>query len=123
MRPTPRHIEISPQCGLYPMPSLCRCPWAALEWFRAFAIHSVSTCRPLRLREVRRLHIPSSFAVNAGLRQGVNDSALPTFPQSASRGGGHFGALLRFTCVTTCRVVCPPGGSDPASVLGQQIGR
>src|SRR6266581_4457185 len=48
--------------------------------FRAFADHSVSTCRPLRLREVRRLRAPSSFTVNAGLRQGVSDSALPTFP-------------------------------------------
>jgi hypothetical protein len=28
----------------------------------------------------------------------------------------HFGALLRFTCATTCRVVCPPGGSDRASL-------
>jgi len=51
------------------------------DWFRAFAAHSFSTCRPLRLRGVRRLYAPSSFTANAGLRPFSTDSALPKSPQ------------------------------------------
>ena len=60
---------------------------------------------------LRRQRWPSS----RGKRLGTSNIPTIRFPW-----GGHFGALLRFTCVTTCRVVCPPGGSDPASVLGQR---
>jgi hypothetical protein len=47
IRPTRGHIAISPHGGLYAMPSLCGSAEATPEWFRAFAAHSVLTCRPL----------------------------------------------------------------------------
>src|SRR5215831_18097822 len=47
IRPTRGHIAISPQSGLYAMPSLCGSASATRERFRAFAAHSVLTCRPL----------------------------------------------------------------------------
>jgi hypothetical protein len=63
-------------------------------WSAKARNHSVSTCRPLRLREVRRLQAPSSFAVDAGLRQSVSDSALPTFPTIRFPWGGLFRSLV-----------------------------
>ena len=86
IRPTRRHIAISPHSGLYAMPSLCGSAEATREWIRAFADHSVLTCRPLRPRGVRRRSVPGSD-VDIGLRRLVTGSALPTFPQSVSRGG------------------------------------
>jgi hypothetical protein len=86
MRPTCRHVAISPQRGLYATPSLCGSAEATRKWFRAFAVRSVSTCRPLRPRRVRRLLAPSSFADDAGLRPLFTGSALPTVPPSASSG-------------------------------------
>ena len=47
---------------------------------------------------LRRQRWPSS----RGKRLGTSNIPTIRFPW-----GGHFGALLRFTCVTTCRVVCP----------------
>jgi len=47
IRPTRGHIAISPHGGLYAMPSLCGSAEATPEWFRAFATHSILTCRPL----------------------------------------------------------------------------
>src|ERR1700730_3329631 len=40
IRPTCRHIAISPHGGLYAMPSLCGSAEATRRWFRAFAVHS-----------------------------------------------------------------------------------
>ena len=48
IRPTRGHIAISPHGGLYAMPSLCGSASATRERFRAFAVHSFLTCRPLR---------------------------------------------------------------------------
>jgi hypothetical protein len=53
IRPTRRHIAISPHGGLYAMPSLCGSAEATREWFRAFTAHSFLACRPLRPRGVR----------------------------------------------------------------------
>src|SRR5664279_1373114 len=53
IRPTRRHITISPQGGLYATSSLCGSAEATHEWFRAFAAHSFLTCHPLRPRGVR----------------------------------------------------------------------
>src|SRR3984893_18622760 len=58
IRPTRRHIAISPHGGLYVMPSLCGSAEATREWFRAFAAHSFLTCRPLRPRRVRHRYFP-----------------------------------------------------------------
>ena len=53
IRPPRGHIAISPQGGLYAMPSLCGSAEATREWFRAFTAHSFLACRPLRPRGVR----------------------------------------------------------------------
>ena len=53
IRPTRRHIAISPHGGLYAMPSLCGSAEATREWFRAFTAHSFLACRPLQPRGVR----------------------------------------------------------------------
>src|SRR6516225_2992510 len=60
----------------------------------------------------RRLHAPSSFTDDAGLRPLTMVSPLPTSPPSDSRGGYNFGASLRFALAATCRFVCPPVGAD-----------
>ena len=52
IRPTRGHIAISPHGGLYAMPSLCGSAEATRARFRAFADHSILTCRPLRPRGV-----------------------------------------------------------------------
>jgi hypothetical protein len=86
IRPTCRHISISPHSGLYGMPSLCVSASATCEWFRAFAVRSFSTCRPLCPRGVHRLQWLSSFTDDSGLRQKPNGSALPKLPSSVSDG-------------------------------------
>jgi hypothetical protein len=69
MRPTHRHSSISPQSGLYALPSLC----ARLQRLGdprvvpCFRWPAVSTCRPLRPREAHRLHSSSFFTDGAGL--------------------------------------------------------
>ena len=83
MRPTPRHIPISPPCDIYEMPSLrayTHDASAAHEWIRAFVDCSLSACRPQRPREVHRLRAPSSFTHDAGLRHVRKVSALPITP-------------------------------------------
>jgi hypothetical protein len=78
-----------------------------------FRWHSVPTCRPPGPREVHRLHIPSSFTNDTGLRpKGIVVSALPNSPPSDSRGGILFEASLRFTFAATCRFARPPVGAD-----------
>src|SRR3984893_6695582 len=85
IRPTRRHIAISPHGGLYVMPSLCGSAEATREWFRAFAAHSFLACRPLRPRGVRHRYVPE-LRCRHGLRRLTNGSALPILPQSVPRG-------------------------------------
>jgi hypothetical protein len=61
IRPTRRHIAISPHGGLYAMPSLCGSAEATREWFRAFTAHSFLACRPLRPRGVRHRYPETSM--------------------------------------------------------------
>ena len=116
IRPTPRHSTTSPHGGLYALPSLC----ARLRRLGdprvvpCFRWHPFSTCRPPGPREAQRLHIPSSFTADAGLRLKGKVSALPTSPPSDSRGGVHFAASLRFAFAATCRFARPPVGADQA---------
>src|ERR1019366_1207985 len=86
IRPTRRHIAISPHGGLYAMPSLCGSAEATREWFRAFTAHSFLTCRPLRPRGVRHRYPSRNFDADIGLRRMTTGSALPTLPQSVPRG-------------------------------------
>ena len=62
----------------------------------------------------RRLHVPSSFTADAGLRPLTTGSALPRIPPIRFPWGYHFGAVLRFTFAATCRFAGPPSGSDRA---------
>ncbi len=50
IRPTRRHIPISPLSGLYEMPSLCTLRLGDLRVVPRFRCPSFLTCRPLRLR-------------------------------------------------------------------------
>ena len=84
IRPTRRHIAISPHGGLYAMPSLCGSAEATREWFRAFTAHSFLACRPLRPRGVR--HRYPELRCRHRLRRMTTGSALPTLPQSVPRG-------------------------------------
>jgi len=65
IRPTRRHIAISPHGGLCAMPSLCGSAEATREWFRAFAAHYFLTCRPLRSRGVRHRYARALDTVRA----------------------------------------------------------
>jgi hypothetical protein len=110
IRPTRRHVAPSRPRRLYATPSLCGSAEATREWFRAFAARSFPACRPLRPRSARRLHTPSSFADDVGLRRGAFSSALSYFPPSASRRGVVFGASW-FASVQDLRyglLVCSP---------------
>src|ERR1700676_4437005 len=62
IRPTRRHIPISPLSGLYEMPSLCTLRLADLRGVPRFRCPSFLTCRPLRLRGDRK-PVGSSRAV------------------------------------------------------------
>jgi len=62
IRPTRRHIPISPLSGLYEMPSLCTLRLGDLRVVPRFRCPSFLTCRPLRLRGDRK-PVGSSRAV------------------------------------------------------------
>ena len=113
IRPTRRHRAISPPCGLYAWPCLGRGASAAIEWFRAFPARSVPTCRPRRPRGVRRLRVPSSFTDDTGLRPLAKSSALPSDPQSASRGAA-FSRLSWFAPLQPVGWLASLDGSDHA---------
>src|SRR3954468_9547283 len=113
IRPTRRHIATSPQSGLYAMPSLCGSAEATREWFRAF------TTIPSRHAV---LSDPGEFGhrmcpvarCRHGLRRDLNGSALPTLPQSVSRGT-RFSRLHWFAFATACQVARPLDGSNQVS--------
>jgi hypothetical protein len=62
IRPTRRHIPISPLRGLYEMPSLCTLRLGDLRVVPRFRCRSFLTCHPLRLRGDRK-PVGSSHAV------------------------------------------------------------
>jgi len=94
MRPTQRHIAISPQSGLYAMPSLCvlTATPGVVPSFRWLFFIDLS---PSETPGVPRLPIPSSFAEDAGLRPDGRVSALPTSSHSDSREGAISGLPYR----------------------------
>ena len=112
IRPTRRHIAISPHCGLYAMPSLCGSAEATRKCFRAFAARSFLTCRRLRPRGVQTSPCPISRC-RRGLRHGLAGSTLPKLPQSDSRGRSISGLtgspLLRLS-------VCSPPLPDQTRI-------
>src|SRR5215831_7092648 len=80
---------------------------ASLHWIRAFAGHSVLTCRPLRPRGVRRRSVPGSD-VDIGLRRVLTGSALPSLPQIRFARGVAFRGFSGSHIATACQVACPP---------------
>ena len=112
MRPPRRRSSISPQSGLYALPSLCaRLPRLSdPRGVPCFRWPAVSTCRPLGPRDAHRLRSSSCFADDAGLRPEVMVSALPISSPSDSREGQRFRGLttVRFRydlliCSPFCR--------------------
>src|ERR1700726_3873662 len=80
IRPTRRHIAISPHGGLYAMPSLCGSAEVTREWFRLSLLipswHAV-------LSAPCEFDIDNQkFDANNTLRRKTTGSALPTLPQS-----------------------------------------
>jgi hypothetical protein len=120
IRPTPRHIPVSPQRGLYEMPSPCGCASATHEWFRAFAVCPFLTCRPLRPRGVHRLLLPSSSPLALAFAESrpARHSQAPS--SSASHEDRNFGAYW-FTFAAACQVARLPGGSDRASLSRRRL--
>ena len=84
IRPTRRHIRISPLRGLYQMPSLCTLRLGDLRAVPRFRCPSFLTCRPQRPRGDRNRLVPD-MRFRLGLRHVMSGSALPTVLQSASR--------------------------------------
>ena len=107
IRPTRGHTAISPHGGLYAMPSRCGSAEATRARLRAFAGHSVLTCRPLRPREARHRYA-SSLAMTTRSSPQAKGSTLPILPQSDSRGRS-ISWLHWFTTATACQVARLPG--------------
>jgi hypothetical protein len=106
IRPARRRIAISPHSGLYAMPSLCGSAKATRERFRAFAAHSLLTCRPLRPRGVRTSTVPEQRCRH-GLRRVLSGSALPR-PRNPFRAGLEFRGFSGLHFATACQVARPP---------------
>jgi hypothetical protein len=106
IRPTRGHTAISPQSGLYAMPSLCGSAEATHARFRAFAACSFLTCRPLRPRGARTSYCPISRCRH-GLRHRLTGSTLPRLPQSDPRGRS-ISWLHWFTIATACQIARLP---------------
>jgi hypothetical protein len=108
IRPTRRHIAISPHGGLYAMPSLCGSAEATRERFRSFAAHSFLTCHLLARTpgsstsissRQRRRHWPSPKAQRLG---------TPNAPAIRFTRGNHFGAYTVHTFATAYQVARRP---------------
>jgi hypothetical protein len=112
MRPTHGHTAISPQCGLFVAAFAVRVRLGDPQVVPCFHWHPLSTCRPLRPREVHRLLAPSSFTDNASLRLRRTSRHFRSSRPSDSRGAMVFEVYLRFAFATTCRFARPPVGAD-----------
>jgi hypothetical protein len=109
-RPHPPHspaIATSPPGGLYAMPSLCGSALSDPRVVPCFRFRSFWTCRPLRPRGARRLHMPSSFTDGAGLHRVWHSSALPSSHHPLPIGV-RFSRLLRFALCCGLSSRSPP---------------
>ena len=110
IRPTRRHIPISPLCGLYQMPSLCTLRLGDLRVVPRFHCPSFLTCRPLRPRgdrnrfvpDLRFRHRPSPCYERLG---------SPNYPAIRFTQGRLFGASW-FAFAAACQVARPLCRSD-----------
>ena len=97
IRPTRGHTAISPHSGLYAMPSLCGSAEATRARFRAFADHSVLTCRPLRPRGVRHRY-SSSLAMTTRSSPQANRLDTPKLSRNPITRALNFVASLVRNC-------------------------
>ena len=110
IRPTRRHIPISPLRGLYQMPSLCTLRLGDLRVVPCFHRPSFLTCRPLRPRGDRNRFVP-------GMRSRHRPSPCyewlgsPDCPAIRFTQGRLFGASW-FAFATACQVARPLCRSD-----------
>jgi len=110
IRPTRRHIPISPLRGLYEMPSLCTLRLGDLRVVPRFRCPSFLTCRPLRPRGDRNRFVP-------GMRSRHRPSPCyewlgsPDCPAIRFTQGRLFGASW-FAFATACQVARPLCRSD-----------
>ena len=111
IRPTRRHIAISPHGGLYAMPSLCGSAEATREWIRAFAGHSFLTCHPLPTPGSSP-SVTSRHRRRYCLRRSLTVSALPTLPQIRFTREPHFVASMVRTLLRPVSLLAPLYGSD-----------
>ncbi len=109
IRPTHGHTAISPHGGLYAMPSLCGSAEATRAWFRAFADHSVLTCRPLRPRGVRHCY-SSRIAMTTRSSPQANRLDTPNTPAIRFTRGSNFAASLVRNCYGLS--ACSPPWAD-----------
>ena len=113
IRPTRRHIPISPLSGLYQMPSLCTLRLGDLRVVPRFHCPSFLTCRPLRPRgdrnrfvpDLRFRHRPSPCYERLG---------SPDYPAIRFTQGRLFGASW-FAFAAACQVARPLCRSDRSS--------
>jgi hypothetical protein len=106
IRPTRGHTAISPSGGLYAMPSLCGSAEATRAWFRAFADHSILTCRPLRPRGVRHRY-SSRVAMTTRSSPQANRLDTPNTPAIRFTRALNFVAYW-FATATACQVARLP---------------
>src|SRR5208337_2183300 len=110
-------IAISPQSGLYAMPSLCGSAEAAREWFRAFTI--IPSWHAVLFDPGELGHRSVQYRdADTDLRRGLIGSALPNTPQSVSRGS-WFSWLYGSHLLQPAKLLAP--GTDlTGSHLGQR---
>ena len=110
IRPTRGHIAISPQSGLYAMPSLCGSAEATHEWFRAFTI--IPSWHAVLFDPGELGHRSVQYRdADTGLRRELSGSALPNTPQSVSRGS-WFSWLYGSHLLQPAKLLAPRYGSD-----------
>src|SRR6202035_3220208 len=110
IRPTRRHIAISPHGGLYAMPSLCGSAEATREWFRAFTAHSFLACRPLRPRGVR--HRESRYSMPTLAFAECPPARHSRHSRNPFRAGGRFRGFTGSLPLQPARLLAPLYGSD-----------
>jgi len=118
MRPTRRHIAISPQSGLYAMPSLCTLTPVSRRPVSGSVLSLAVLCRHVALRDHGKpvgcfYPVPSPTALAFDYLW--KSRHFPHPPPSDSRGGVHFRGLptVRFR-LQPADLLAPLVGADQA---------
>jgi hypothetical protein len=113
IRPTRKHIQISPHCGLYQMPSLCMLPCLGsprvVLCFRLVLLLDMS---PTSATESSSAAFTQFFADNISLRPGLAARHSLFSPTLRFSWGMIFRGRLRFAFAATCRFAGSPVGAD-----------